>query len=377
MPDLKASPRNWLIALNASDQITRSALCRLAMDLERWTGGALDEKRDLYASAMALGVPIEQLRKALALRPRIGELVARETGSAEACNGRIVTLDDSDYPAPLRELALPPPVLYVRGTLPDGPAIAMVGSRRLDAYGREVAECFARDLARRGITVVSGFAIGIDTVAHRAAVAENGKTVAVLGCGLDVDYPRGRGELIEQICRHGGLVSEFPFGAPPRPWHFPIRNRVIAALASSTLVVQATLRSGTLITAHHALELGRDVYAVPGRIFDERALGTNALLADGALVARAPEDLLVGLPNRQQELFPHPAAEVAGFRQPSTPVPGGLAGEILEQLPAGTSLSAEEISGALGPSVDRVLSALLELELAGWIRRHPGPAYSR
>jgi len=246
-----------------------------------------------------------------------------------------------------------------------------------------VAECFAGRLAAAGVAVISGFARGIDAAAHRAALAAlDGRTVAVLGCGLDVDYPRRQRDLAAAIAERGALVSEFPFGAEPRPWHFPIRNRVIAALAWATLVVQATPRSGSLITAHHAMELGRDVYAVPGRIFDESSLGTNHLLADGALVARSPEDLIEGgarhglaLPGQRPLFAPGAAAEAPP--EPLPPPPGGTAGKVLEALPPGKGQTAEDIAGRLEVPVDQVLGVLLELELGGWVRREPGPVYVR
>lgn len=371
--------RRLLIALNAASNLTRAALCRLAQTLAAWRDAAA---ADAPRVAARLGVPPEQLRRALAARGRLDELADRELELAETHGARLVTCLDDDYPRPLADLGLPPPVLYVRGTLGDEPAVAIVGSRRMDAYGREAAECFAERLAAAGVVVVSGFARGIDAAAHRAALtAHGGRTVAVLGCGVDVDYPRRQRDLASAIAERGALLSEFPFGAEPRPWHFPIRNRVIAALAWATLVVQATPRSGSLITAHHALELGRDVYAVPGRIFDERSLGTNHLLADGALVARTPEDLLEGGARHglaiagQRPLFAPPPA--APSPEPAPPPPGGTAGKVLEALPPGKGKTAEDVSGGLELPVDQVLGVLLELELGGWVRREPGPVYVR
>ena len=372
--------RRLLIALNAASSLTRAALCRLAQTLAAWRDA---EPGDAVAVAARVGVPPEQLRRALAARGRTGELADGELARAAKHGARLVTCLDEDYPPPLADLGLPPPVLYVRGALGAAPAVAIVGSRRMDAYGREVAECFAGRLAAAGVAVISGFARGIDAAAHRAALAAlDGRTVAVLGCGLDVDYPRRQRDLAAAIAERGALVSEFPFGAEPRPWHFPIRNRVIAALAWATLVVQATPRSGSLITAHHAMELGRDVYAVPGRIFDESSLGTNHLLADGALVARSPEDLIEGgarhglaLPGQRPLFAPGAAAEAPPA--PLPPPPGGTAGKVLEALPPGKGQTAEDIAGRLEVPVDQVLGVLLELELGGWVRREPGPVYVR
>ncbi len=394
------TPRQLLIALNATDRIDRAALCTLSAVHERWQ--SLSTSNDLGPRAAALGVTPTQLRRALRLRPRAGSLAQRELERAERLGCRLITRFDDDYPQPLLDLSLPPPVLYCRGRLPVGPAVGIVGSRKMDAYGERTARLFGHQLAEAGVTVVSGFARGIDTTAHRAALDAGGKTVAVLGCGVDVDYPRGNATLANDISKRGAIVSEFAFGAEPRAWRFPVRNRVIAALAVGTLVVQATYKSGSLITAHHALELGRDVYAVPGRIFDDGSQGTNALIADGALPARKPRDILESLSiGVQQELFPwskpgvspsprglapgteglgqevEPQARVSGAEPVGRKPPPGLPGRVLEALVAERGRTAEEISARTEVAVEEVVGALLELELAGWVRRAPGPVYLR
>lgn len=362
--------RELLIALNAAPEISRPAAYRLAQELDRWVEAASPPEQ-LAAEA---GVPRAQMRKALAALATAAEAAARQTAGAERLGGRIVTVDDADYPPGLRQLSPPPPVLYIRGEVPAGPAVAVVGSRRADAYGREAADLFSRALAAAGVTVVSGFAQGIDAAAHRSALAAaGGRTVAVLGCGLGVDYPRGHGRLGEEIAARGALVSEFPCGLIPRAWHFPLRNRSLAALTAGTLVVQAALRSGSLITARHALDLGRDVWAVPGRIFDEGSLGANSLIREGAHLAQHPADLL-------ETLLPTAAAAQLALPLPADPgpePPPGLAGQVLAGIPPGGTRLAEEIAARLDSPVDRVLAALLELELAGWVKRLPGPVYGR
>ncbi len=377
--------RDLLIALNAAARITRAALCRLALSLEAWHEAAAASP----ALAARLGVPIEQLRRAIAVRARAAEDAGRELERARRAGCEIDTLGDPAYPPQLGELALPPPVLYRRGTLDQAPVAAIVGSRKMDGYGREAAESFAAGLAAAGVTVASGFARGIDSAAHRAALAAGGRTIAVLGCGLDVDYPRRQSRLKDEIAANGAVLSELPLGAEPRPWHFPIRNRLLAALASTTLVVQAKERSGSLITAHHAMELGRDVYAVPGRIFDDLSLGTNSLLADGAFVARCPEDILVSfsLAGHQQTLFPFPgegaetktgsATQEDDTAQVVESLPEGAPGKLLEAFVPGRPQTAEDVAGRLELPVDQVLGTLLELELGGWVRREPGPVYVR
>lgn len=368
--------RDLLIALNAAARITRAALCRLALSLDAWRE-ARTASPELAAS---LGVPLEQLRRAFEVRARARDHARREQERARRAAAEIDVLGEASYPPRLGELALPPPVLYRRGTLDSAPVAAIVGSRKMDGYGREAAESFAAGLAAAGVTVASGFARGVDSAAHRAALAAGGRTIAVLGCGLDVDYPRRQARLKDEIAASGTVLSEFPLGAEPRPWHFPIRNRVLAAIASTTLVVQAKPRSGSLITAHHAMELGRDVYAVPGRIFDDLSLGTNSLLADGAFVARCPEDVLVSfsLAGHQQTLFPWPG----NGPEDDQPVvveslPEGATGELFKELAPGSPQTADDLAGRLEMPVDQVLGMLLELELGGWVRREPGPVYVR
>jgi DNA processing protein len=372
----KPPPSDLLLALNAAPGLGRAVACRLALNLEHWRGGG-----SAAGAAGELGVPIEAVERARAVARRAGPLAAEERRAVERAGARPITLVDADYPDRLRHLALPPPVLYLRGELPPGPAVAIVGSRNADPYGREAASLFARALAAAGVAVVSGFARGIDAAAHRGALAGGGPTVAVLGCGVDVVYPKAHRELAAEVAAGGALLSELPCGSQPRPWNFPVRNRIIAALADGTLVVQAAARSGSLITARHALELGREVFALPGRIFDERSLGPNALLRDGALLVQHPKDVLEALPAHARAGLATGAgvgatADDEGDAEPLPTLPG-LAGRLLAALPPGRQLSPEELADETGAAVDRVLGGLLELELAGWVRRDPGPRYGR
>jgi DNA processing protein len=188
-----------------------------------------------------------------------------------------------------------------------------------------------------------------------------------------VDYPRGHAKLAEEIAAHGALVSEFPCGLIPRAWHFPVRNRSLAALSAGTLVVQAALRSGSLITARHALDLGREIWAVPGRIFDESSLGANALIREGAHLVQHPADLLEAiLPTSASRQLALPVAA-----DPGPAPPPGFNGEVLAEIPPGKTRLAEEIAGRLDVPIDRVLAALLELEMEGWVKRLPGSIYGR
>jgi DNA processing protein len=370
-PDLATLEPRHLIALNCDLDLSREAVCSLARSAEPWW------RADVRASktdARRLGVRRGELAMARATLAWADETAGRERARARDCEARIITRLDADYPRILLELALPPPVLYVRGSLPKRPCLSIVGARHATPYGLDVAGAFAAHLAERGLAIVSGFARGIDTAAHRAAArATGGVTVAILGCGLDVDYPRGRQQLRDEISRQGALVSEFPCGAEPLPRNFPIRNRLIAALGHGTLVVEATARSGSLITARLALELGRDIYAAPGRIWDDKALGPNTLIRDGAFLVQHPREILESLPQHLQERL---RTEPAPGRGPVPDLPAEQQ-RVMELLPAGRRLGVDELGRASGISVDRVAGLLLELEIAGWVRRHPGPAYAR
>ncbi|MBI1845398.1 MAG: DNA-protecting protein DprA [Candidatus Rokubacteria bacterium] len=201
------------------------------------------------------------------------------------------------YPALLRAVSSPPE-LWIRGEVieADALAVAIVGSRRATPYGVEVAEGLAADLAARGVTIVSGLARGVDTAAHRGALTAGGRTIAVLGCGIDVAYPPENTRLAAEIAGHGAVLTQFPPGTAPRAEHFPARNRILAGLALGVVVVEATERSGALITARLAGELGREVLAIPGRITSETSAGPNGLIADGAKLVRSWTDVVQELP---------------------------------------------------------------------------------
>lgn len=370
---------NLLIALNLCHQLSRSTTYRLAEKLDTWAD--LRSTRIPAGLAGRLRVSREELATALALRREAPRLAAEETSKAEEVGARILTRAHADFPTGLGELSSPPPVLYVRGELPAelarGRGITMVGSRRTDRYGSEVARLFARELAGGGAVVLSGFAQGVDAAAHRGALeATGGSTVAVLGCGLGVDYPRGHRRLGEEIAQRGALISELPVGTPPAPWQFPVRNRILAALARAVLVVRATARSGSLITARHALELGRDIYAIPGNLFDPRSMGPNALIRDGAYPALHPREILeiMGLAPPVVEKDASPPED--GGVQGSEIVPDA-ARRLLGALVPTEPRAPEELAEELGMPIATVLTSLLELELAGAVERVVGGRYCR
>ncbi len=210
---------------------------------------------------------------------------------------RYLTEKDEEYPDRLRNIINKPEGLYILGRLPEPEekVVAIVGARDCSYYGESAARYFAGALSAAGVGIISGMARGIDAAAHQGALAVGGKTYAVLGCGADVCYPKSNRELYEKLCEQGGIFSEYPLGTAPLAFHFPMRNRIISALADIVLVVEARKKSGSLITADLALEQGKDVYAVPGGIFDTLSEGCNHLIAQGAAIAFQPEDILKDL----------------------------------------------------------------------------------
>lgn len=214
------------------------------------------------------------------------------------CKASVITYYDEDYPSGLRFINDCPKVLYVKGKLlhEDATAIAIVGARKSTVYGRWVAEKITCELAKLGITLVSGMAKGIDTQVHVSSLISKARTIAVLGCGVDVVYPRSNRELYNRIQDNGCIISEFPLGTQPLPYNFPQRNRIISGLSLGVVVVEATEKSGSLITAHHAMEQGKDVFAVPGNINSIFSRGTNLLIKDGAKLVMSVEDIIEEIP---------------------------------------------------------------------------------
>jgi DNA processing protein len=363
-----AAARRHLIALNSGTHLSRDSICRLALGLAEWV--VCSDSGESFAHH--LGVPSRDLEKARRLISASRQLLATQVQQSERIGCEILTFLDDRYPQTLLQLELPPPVLYVQGRIPRRPAVAIVGSRKATPAGLETARLFSRKLASCGVAIVSGFARGIDLAAHQGALeAPGGLTLAVLGCGLDIDYPKRRARTRRAIASQGALISEFPLGARPAPLNFPIRNRIIAALAIGTLVVQGTPKSGSLITARQALDLGRDVYAIPGSIFDERSAGPNSLIRDGALLVQSPEEIVQSLPCRVREAL-------AELPQLAIPIPvAAPAGQLLHDLEPALPVTADHLAGSTGMPVDRVHSLLLELEVSGHVRRLPGGLFCR
>jgi DNA processing protein len=280
-----------------------------------------------------------------------------------------ITPGDERYPALLGTIGSPPD-LHVRGSLrpSDGLAIAIVGSRRPTPYGMDVAERLAAELAARGVTIVSGLARGIDTAAHRGALSGGGRTLAVLGNGIDIVYPPENRDLARAIERQGALLSQFSKGTAPLAYHFPARNRTIAGLALGVVVVEAGERSGALITAGLAADLGREVFAVPGRVTSEVSRGPHGLLRDGAILVRDWADVVQELPEPWRRALQTQTAGPVGPGQTVT----GIEAAVLAVLRPDEPLHIEQLTALVALTPGRLASALVALELGGRARQLEG-----
>ncbi len=312
----------------------------------------------------------------------------------------LLTPDDEAYPGRLLEIYDPPPVLWVRGNAEvlNRPGIAVVGTRQPSPYGAGMAEMLSRDLARRGMAVLSGMARGVDTAAHKGALEAGGLTVAVWGTGIDVIYPKENKRLAEKIVASGGaVISEFPIGTFPAPQNFPIRNRTLSGMSVGVLVVEAAEYSGTRITARCAIEQSRDVYAVPGNATNKNAWGPNTLIKQGAKLTATWEDVWEDLPSDVRLELERVAEEQAAARGESISggtaslfdsASGGSAGSpamgdhermVLQQLRADEAVQLDELLERLERDLasGEVFTALFELELAGRVKQMPGKHYVR
>jgi DNA processing protein len=293
--------------------------------------------------------------------------LAGELDRLEQAGVHVLTWDSEDYPINLRNIYDPPPVIYVKGELlpEDDWAVAMVGTRHATVYGKEAARHLATGLAQNGVTVVSGLAAGIDAVAHQAALEAGGRTLAVLGSGVDVIYPEQNRRLAEQLVQQGALISEYPLGTKPERTNFPPRNRLISGLSLGTVVVEAGARSGALITADFATEQGRDVFAVPGSIFQRSCEGANRLIRDGAKPVLVVEDVLEELNLAQVTQQAEVRATV-----PTTPTERA----VLDLLGA-EPVHVDELGRSADLPAPVVSSTLALLELKGLARQVSSMSY--
>jgi DNA processing protein len=325
-------------------------------------------------------------------------MAEREIERARELEVAIVTCEDPIYPRNLLNIYDYPPLLYVQGSLcPEEICVAVVGSRLASVYGRYTTEKISRELALQGITVVSGLARGIDAAAHRGALAGKGRTIAVLGCGLDIVYPPENEGLAGAVVAHGALITEFPFGTPPNAPNFPSRNRIISGISLGVVVVEAGEKSGSLITARIAAEQGRSVFAVPGEIGAAGSRGTHRLIKQGAMLVENVEDIL-------EEILPQTERSPSASKEPSvssrmdasapdpekTTAPGdtlpqgvprmaGLGNQeqrLLSLIPS-RPVDIDTLITSSGLTAQEVLNALLILELRGLIRQMPGKQFLR
>lgn len=317
----------------------------------------------------------EQLQSA-GLSPKLAESVVRMRASVdlekiwsqiEQQGIQILTWEDELYPPRLKEIEQPPPVVYVRGeiTLEDHFAVAIVGTRRITPYGRQITEELASFLAGQGITIVSGLARGVDAVAHTAALKAGGRTIAVLGSGVDKVYPPEHLQTAEHIMKQGAVVSDYAVGTPPESANFPPRNRIISGLSMATVVIEAGETSGALITAEFAAEQGREVFAVPGSILAPQSKGTNKLIQQGAHPLLSPQDLMQALN----------LTRTGEFQAARKVLPkDALEAQLLSALGA-EPVHVDEIRNATGLPIEKVSATLTLMELKGMVRQVGGMNY--
>jgi DNA processing protein len=345
-------------------------------------GDPLDVALRIPASAWRElpGVDASTVEEIVAARPSLLRRVDAEWEAAVRANVRIVSREDPEYPSLLASLPDPPGLIYLNGRLADGKVrVAVVGSRRATAYGRSVARGLGGALAGRGVEVVSGGARGIDTCSHQGALEGCGTTVAVLGCGFAHVYPPENKELFARIAASGAVVSEFPIAMAPLPENFPRRNRLIAGLSAATIVVEATTKSGSLITAAQALEQGREVMAVPGPVDSEQSRGCHRLIQQGAKLVQTVEDVLDELsPMYRDALASQPAHGPAG----GAPTEAGTQVPLCEDEVAVLALfddprpvHVDRLAGAAPLGIARLQTALFGLALKGRIDPLPGGYY--
>lgn len=308
-------------------------------------------------------------------RHRLPDAIKRDIDLAVKKGYKIVTMADTDYPALLRQIPDPPPILYVFGLLTKQTNnIAVVGSRHATRYGISAAHQLSSDLASLGITIVSGMALGIDSAAHQGALAGKGETVAVLGSGLEVVYPRENRNLFYSIAENGAVISEFPLMTEPEPKNFPIRNRIISGICLGTVVVEAGRKSGSLITARLAAEQGREVFAVPGSIHSFKSAGTHILIKQGAKLVEHAQDIIeevVAMMTPPATTEPSPKNQMGANFPPLSPDESLVIGAI-DPYP----VHIDDLARVLSIPSGKLSAILLQLELKGVVQQSPGKFFS-
>lgn len=308
--------------------------------------------------------------------PDLLQQAEQQLSLAQAHNIRIFTIADKDYPQTLRDIFAPPPILYAKGQYEvfSKHSIAVVGMRQPGNYGRNAASYIVEELTKHNIAIVSGLALGIDSVAHKTCLEHGGKTIAVLGSGLDRIYPSANRSLADRIESGGAIISEFPLGTSPLPYNFPRRNRVISGLSAGVLVVEAGKKSGSLITAHYALQQGRDVFAIPGSIFSERSDGTFNLIKQGAIPVKSAEEIINSI-----ELVSHTCSKpqiVSNVTQLPLELLNSEEQLVFDVL-SDTPMRLDQIAEKIQKKVSDLFSIILNLELKGMVQQVAGQQYIR
>jgi len=360
----------------------------IALNMIPGVGGATFRRLVKFfgSPGVALKASIKDLSQIKGLTPAICQSIAeyrdsisiqRELDMIQRRGCKVITIRDESYPANLKAIYDPPPVLYVRGELlsTDSLSVSMVGTRTASPYGKMVAEKLSAQLAARGITVVSGMAYGIDTEAHKGALSGGGRTIAVMGNGLDIVYPSRNAGLLEQIINSGAAISEFPMGMKPLKNNFPRRNRIISGLSLGTLVVEASKQSGALITADYALDQGREVFAVPGQIFSEMSGGTHDRIKQGAAkLVESVEDILDELPSHALQPL---AEEDIKTKEEQIEVQLSGAEDAVWKVVSSTPIHIDDISKEAALPSYKVSAALVMLELKGLVQQSAGKMFTK
>jgi DNA processing protein len=387
MNDIKAEARLGWMALALTPRMGPTRIARAVQRL----GGAERMFTASLTELESVGMPAESAQFCFDGRARAAAV--EEAARTAEMGAAFLTPDDEAYPGRLMEIYDPPPVLWVRGdaSVLNRAGIAVVGTRQPSPYGAGMAEMLSRDLARRGMVIMSGMARGVDTCAHKGALDAGGITVAVWGTGIDVIYPKENKKLAEQIVAQGGaVISEFPLGTFPAPQNFPIRNRTLSGMSVGVLVVEAAEYSGTRITARCALEQGRDVYAVPGNVTNKNSWGPNTLIKQGAKLTATWEDVWEDLPSQVRLEVEERMGANESFSTESASLFAGQAAEttsnmgqheriVLAELRQDEALQLDDLIERLEPKMvsGEIFTALFELELAGRVKQMPGKNYVR
>ena len=369
------------ISLNMTPQIGPRAATKL---LEKF-GSAENVYHARRSELESLRLKPESIESIL--KREFHEKAEEELSKVREIGGDVLNLDDGSYPFLLREISDPPITLYVKGDWQacfDAPCVAVVGSRRCSTYGENASQMLSRDLAANGICIVSGLARGIDSAAHRGAIQAKGRTIAVMGTGIGQVYPKENVRLVDEILDAGGaVVSQFPLETPPIPENFPYRNRIISGLSLGVLLVEASERSGSLITARLAMEQNREVMAVPGNITSKNSFGTNYLIKSGAKLVQQWQDVVSELPIEISAAILPPVIEGKNVEKQSKQselVPAGLSADerkIWQMLSADEATHIDVLLEESGLSFGDLSAALLGLEMRELVRMLPGKNYAR